>query len=484
MIFAARACQPEAGRLTAALRRQTSRFASSPQSSEVWGIRPKLQSSTGFAAAAAVLHELVGPAAGGELPLPSATAAAVVSCVESVLSTFEAEQPAGTVAGADDIFPVLVFVLGHAGVAEYLGLAVSIATVIVPLTGQTGYYLTMFQAALEFLAFQLDGPTTGQLDEVAPLLAASEEQLPALEGETLRGRAEVLSAAATGRLLCVLKVEELSFHRFVADGYEAGPGQGWVAGHEQAAVVQLGFDTEVVVVGGTVQLAPPTTTGGGGGGGTATVLTFGSSNIAERWASALEAAAAAAEPTQPGLELARKKKKRLSSRFKKQSSADALGPSGSPRPSKSERESTKTADDDAAVRHRLRRLVAWCDVELPAEADIFEYAADRLVVKFQGTAVVWPRGSSTDMTGATDSTAKKAAKQVGKGVKRRPHTEYCISVSLRHSSAAWAVKSRWSHFEALEAAVGKELKGQGQADLPRLRSGDDGAVGGGLKHVR
>jgi hypothetical protein len=101
--------------------------------------------------------------AGGDAPLPSAVASTVVAVVEGVHAAHRHAHGGAVVMGADDLLPIVIHVLVAAGSLDVCA-ALTVAGSVCALTGQAGYYLTMFQTALEFAAFQLGaegGPAEG-----------------------------------------------------------------------------------------------------------------------------------------------------------------------------------------------------------------------------------------------------------------------------------------------------------------------------------
>ena len=101
--------------------------------------------------------------AGGDAPLPSAVASTVVAVVEGVHAAHRHAHGGAVAMGADDLLPIVIHVLVAAGSLDVCA-ALTVAGSVCALTGQAGYYLTMFQTALEFAAFQLGaegGPAEG-----------------------------------------------------------------------------------------------------------------------------------------------------------------------------------------------------------------------------------------------------------------------------------------------------------------------------------
>ena len=143
-----------------------------PQSSAVFGVKPKLQSSTDWADAIAGLRAL--GIMHTEQALPSVMADTlvrdVIGAVHRVLRDEHGDQE---IIGADDLFPILVYVTLKSGVAQ-LPLVVEMMCSLCSLCGMTGYYLTTMSAVVNYACNGLltEDDTCADADEPTDRVAA------------------------------------------------------------------------------------------------------------------------------------------------------------------------------------------------------------------------------------------------------------------------------------------------------------------------
>ena len=120
---------------------------------EYFGIAPKLQSPSGWASVIAKVNSVETPNATGMPPLPSEQLASLVVAAGSVYTLFTAENTSGKFISGDDFLPIFIYVVVQSQLSKLDQMWHYMFYLADPvlLTGEGGYYLGVFEAAIHYI---------------------------------------------------------------------------------------------------------------------------------------------------------------------------------------------------------------------------------------------------------------------------------------------------------------------------------------------
>lgn len=154
-----------------------------PQSAPVFDIKPKLRSATDWVDAVALLTQMC-PAANGEIvQAPSMLASQLLAVIDSIYATFQEEQAAkgkDGMLGADDLLPIIVFVLAKSNVSK-LPVIIEMVSRTADQNSKAAYYSITVFSALQYICHQL---VPASKESTAASDAAAQEPEPELDLQT------------------------------------------------------------------------------------------------------------------------------------------------------------------------------------------------------------------------------------------------------------------------------------------------------------
>lgn len=161
--------------------RKQKELAGEPQSSVLWGIKPRFQSPTNWQAAIDCLN-MMGVAE--EPQLPSALEEHLLAAIDAIYDTFTAEHGREQVLGADDLFPIIIYAIVHAQEVPDLPVHIEMVQRMVDQSSKGAYYSITLYSAVQYIG-QLERPVdTGSSEPEPELESVLEPQLkPELEPE-------------------------------------------------------------------------------------------------------------------------------------------------------------------------------------------------------------------------------------------------------------------------------------------------------------
>ena len=139
----------------AAVMERVTHYKDEPQPGDIFQIPQKFVSPSNWAPAVQVLQAFDGS---DDWPLPSAAAEMVRKTVNAIYTTFQHEHPDSTaIMGADDLNPVLTYVIIRAGV-RFLPLFVDMMQELCFLDGEIGYNVITITSMLTYIEHEMQLP--------------------------------------------------------------------------------------------------------------------------------------------------------------------------------------------------------------------------------------------------------------------------------------------------------------------------------------
>ena len=399
MSFVRRCCETGAASSAGAVFEKVLLLQDVPQESALFDIKPKFVSPSDWHAAVMALRELDTGA--DEWLLPSEAAAVVLNAINLIYTTCQAEHHHKDL-GADDLVPILVYVVVKAAVAR-LPLFVTMMAELCPQDGQTGYYaITMF-TVVRFIEYELDVSAMQasrlepqqQLEEEAPQDAtitippppspvscseqpqeqpkeASENPIlttpvkaaaqPESDNE-LCGHMEILGASLKGLYWVTVQGGAMHCSKVPAAGVLPAGDVLPETTFELTALKVIGSGEQIMLLSES---------------GEATVLLPGSAELAQEWAQKLAKAAGGGSSGDQTTDKRLGGKMKLKGRKQKKADKD--------------RQSVAAAQQEKnVVEQRLKRVVG--EHAAKAGKDVFSFASEYLHCAFLGTECVWPTSS-------------------------------------------------------------------------------------------
>lgn len=133
-----------------------------PQSSAMWDIKPKYQSDTGWNDAIAALNRMMEDEEGQHLP--TSLEKHMLAAIDSIYATHRAKHGREVPLGADELFPIFVYVLINSEVSQ-IPTFIEMMSRNLDQASKGAYYSITGYAAVQFINNQLDLPGADQRDE-------------------------------------------------------------------------------------------------------------------------------------------------------------------------------------------------------------------------------------------------------------------------------------------------------------------------------
>lgn len=205
-----------------------------PQSSTMWDIKPKYQSDTGWQDAITALNRMLEDEDGQHLP--TSLERHLLAAIDSIYATHRAKHGREVPLGADELFPIFVYVLVNSDVS-HMPTFIEMMSRNLDQASKGAYYSITAYAAVQFINNQLDLPGAVQQEETEgaalPELEPEPEPEPHLQvGLGIRTIAEhaVLGAGASfymdvdseslgcsGRMSCIFSDRRIELRRAASD---------------------------------------------------------------------------------------------------------------------------------------------------------------------------------------------------------------------------------------------------------------------------
>ena len=151
-----------------------------PQSSTMWDIKPKYQSETGWQEAITTLNRMNEDEEGQHLP--TSLEKHMLGCIDSIYATHRAKHGRDVPLGADELFPIFVFVLVNSEVSQ-MPTFIEMMSRNLDQTSKGAYYSITGHAAIGFVNHQLSLPSEPEPEPEPPSGAAAPQLEPEPEPE-------------------------------------------------------------------------------------------------------------------------------------------------------------------------------------------------------------------------------------------------------------------------------------------------------------
>jgi hypothetical protein len=146
-----------------------------PQSSTMWDIKPKYQSDTGWQDAITALNRMLEDEEGQHLP--TSLEKHMLGSIDAIYATHRAKHGRDVPLGADELFPIFVFVLINSEVSQ-MPTFIEMMSRNLDQASKGAYYSITGYAAIQFINNQLDLPGAAQDGDEAALSEPEPEPEP------------------------------------------------------------------------------------------------------------------------------------------------------------------------------------------------------------------------------------------------------------------------------------------------------------------